>query len=98
MWCHYLEGTICTMMVYSDDQNLEYFTTMKVLNRRQGRWVQELVADQFKIFTTRVPKMEKWMHLSRGSEYRPAKLGTEDQPIAMILSPKTFLQINKEEN
>jgi hypothetical protein len=28
VWRHYLEGGLCTVMVYSDHQNLEYFTTM----------------------------------------------------------------------
>jgi hypothetical protein len=36
VWRSYLECGLCTVMVYSDHQNLEYFTTMKVLNRRQA--------------------------------------------------------------
>jgi hypothetical protein len=49
VWCRYLEGTVGTVMVFSDHQNLEYFTTTKALNRRQGRWAQELAAYDFKI-------------------------------------------------
>jgi hypothetical protein len=37
VWRRYLEGAMHTVQVYSDHQNLEYFTTTKVLNRRQAR-------------------------------------------------------------
>jgi hypothetical protein len=61
MWRRYLEGVLCTVIVYSDHQNLEYFTTRKVLNRRRSPWAQELAAYDFKLFTTLVPKMAKQM-------------------------------------
>jgi len=38
------------VQVFLDHQNLEYFTTTKVLNRRQARWAQELAGIDFKIF------------------------------------------------
>jgi hypothetical protein len=38
VWRRYLEGALCTVMVYSDNQKLDYFTTTKVLNRRSARW------------------------------------------------------------
>jgi hypothetical protein len=37
VWRRYLEGAIHTIQVYSDHQNLEYFTTTIVLNRCQTR-------------------------------------------------------------
>ena len=36
-WRRYCEGATHQVQVYSDLQNLEYFTTTKVLNRRQAR-------------------------------------------------------------
>jgi len=36
-WRPYLDGATHKVQVYSDHQNLEYFTTTKVLNRRQAR-------------------------------------------------------------
>jgi len=36
-WCRYCEGAVHQVQVFSDDQNLEYFTMTKVLNRRQAR-------------------------------------------------------------
>jgi len=37
-WRQYWEGATHQVQVYSDYQNLEYFTTTKVLNRWQARW------------------------------------------------------------
>jgi hypothetical protein len=49
MWCHNLEAVLCTMMLYSDHQDLQYFKTTKMLNLRQPHWAQELAAYEFKI-------------------------------------------------
>jgi len=49
-WRQYCKGAVHQVQVFSDYQNLEYFTTTKVLNRRQARWVQELAGIDFKIF------------------------------------------------
>jgi len=48
-WRRYCEGATHQVQVYSDHQNLEYFTTTKVLNRRQARWAQELAGIDFRI-------------------------------------------------
>jgi hypothetical protein len=50
IWRRYLEGAMHTIQVYSDHQNLEYFTTTKVLNRYQARSAQELTDVDFKMF------------------------------------------------
>ena len=36
-WQHFLEGAQHPVMVYTDDKNLEYFMSAKVLNRQQAR-------------------------------------------------------------
>jgi hypothetical protein len=84
-------------MVNSDHQNLEYFTTTKVLNRRQARYAQELVGIDFKTVYRPGSQNGKPDALSRRPEYRPEKAGSEDQPITTILSEKHFLRDNKEE-
>jgi len=48
-WRRYCEGATHQVQVYSDHQNLECFTTTKVLNRRQVRWAQELAGIDFRI-------------------------------------------------
>jgi len=49
-WRRYCEGAIHQVQVFLDHQNLEYFTTTKVLNRRQARWAQELAGIDFQIY------------------------------------------------
>jgi hypothetical protein len=37
-WCHFLEGARHKFEIHTDHKNLEYFMTVKKLNRRQARW------------------------------------------------------------
>jgi hypothetical protein len=89
-WRRYLEGAAHQVQVFSDHQNLEYFATTKVLNRRQARWAQELAGIDFKIFYRPGTKNGKPDALSRRPEYRPEKGGGEDQPITTVLHPRHF--------
>ena len=41
-WCHYLEGPAFPIDVMTDHKNLEYFSTSKVLTRRQAWWSEYL--------------------------------------------------------
>jgi len=67
-WCRYCEGAEHQVQVYSDHQNLEYFTTTKVLNRRQARWAQELAGIDFRIYYRPGTQNRKPDALSRRSE------------------------------
>jgi len=71
--------------VFSDHQNLEYFTTTKILNRRQAQWAQELAGIDFRIYYRPGNRNGKPDALSRLSEYRPEKGGSENQPITTVL-------------
>jgi hypothetical protein len=84
------------MIVCSDHQDLEYFTTTKVLIWRQARWFQKLAAYDFKNFYRLGSQNGQLDALSWLPKYRPEKEGSEDQPITMILSQKHF-SLNKEE-
>ena len=42
IWWHYLEGPAYPIDVVTDHKNLEYFSTTKVLTRRQARWSEYL--------------------------------------------------------
>lgn len=89
-WRQYLEGARHRIEVYSDHQNLSYFTTAKVLNRRQARWAQQLASYWF-IINYRPGRLnEKADILSRLPQYRPEKGGAEDQPITSVLQEKHF--------
>jgi len=74
-WRRYCEGATHQVQVYSDHQNLEYFTTTKVLNRRQARWAQELAGIDFRIYYRPGTQNGKPDALSRRLEYRPEKGG-----------------------
>jgi hypothetical protein len=91
-WRRYLEGAAHQVQVFSDHQNLEYFTTTKVLNRRQARWAQELAGIDFKIYYRPGSKNGKPDALSRRSEYRPEKGGSESQPITTVLHKSHFAE------
>ena len=71
--------------MFSDHQNLEYFTTTKILNRRQAQWAQELAGIDFRIYYRPGNRNGKPDALSRLSEYRPEKGGSENQPITTVL-------------
>ena len=89
-WRRYCKGAVHPVQVFSDHQNLEYFTMTKVLNRQQARWAKELAGIDFKIFFRPGSQNGKPHALSRRSEYRPEKGGSEDQPITTILHPSHF--------
>ena len=48
-WRPELEGTASPIKVITDHRNLEYFTTTKLLNRRQARWSEFLSRFNFRI-------------------------------------------------
>jgi len=49
-WCRYCKGATNQVQVFCHHHNLEYFTTTKILNRRQVRWAQELSGIDFHIY------------------------------------------------
>ena len=89
-WRCYCKGATHQVQVFSDHQNLEYFTTTKVLNRRQARWAQELAGIDFRIYYRPDTQNGKPDALSRHSKYRPKKGGVENQPIKMVLRKNHF--------
>jgi len=90
-WRRYCEGAAHQVQVFSDHQNLEYFTTTKVLNRRQARWAQELAGINFRIYYRPGTQNGKPDSLSRRWEYRPEKGGVENQPITAVLQEKHLM-------
>ena len=95
-WRRYCEGATHQVQVFSDHQNLEYFTTNKVLNRRQARWAQELAGIDFRIYYRPGSQNGKPDALSRRSEYRPGKGGSENQPITTILRENHFAEPDRQ--
>jgi hypothetical protein len=102
IWQKYLEGALFQVLIYTDHQNLEYFTTTKVLNRRQALWAQQLAGIDFKICYCLGSQNGKPNTLSRHSEYCPPNGGCEELLIQIVLHEKHFenkklLNTNQEE-
>jgi len=89
-WRQYCEGATNQVQMFSDHQNIEYFTTTKILNQRQARWAQELAGIDFRIYYRLGSRNGKPDALSRRSEYRPEKWGNENQPITTVLRKDNF--------
>jgi len=89
-WRRYCQGATHQVQVLLDHHNLEYFTTTKVLNRRQARWAQELARIDFKIFYRPGSQNGKTDALSRRPEYHPEKGGVENQPVTTVLGKNHF--------
>jgi len=89
-WRRYCAGATNQVQVYSDHQNLEYFTTTNVLNQRQARWAQELDGIDFRIYYRPGTQNGKPDALSRRSEYRREKGRVENQPITTVLRVNHF--------
>jgi hypothetical protein len=91
-WRCYLKGAAYPISVFTDDKNLEYFTTPKILNQRQAHWAQELARYDFKLFYRPGSANGKLDALSRISEFHPKKGGGsakeyETQSIHCVLRP-----------
>jgi hypothetical protein len=85
IWRKYLEGALLPVLVYTDQENLVYFTTTKVLNRRQACWAQKLASIDLNICYCPRSHNAKPDALSRGSEYRPPNGGSEEKLIQTVL-------------
>lgn len=72
-WRHYLEGANYEITVYSDHKNLGYFTTTKILNRRQVRWAEQLAPFYFKIHYRKGNENGKADALSRRADHVEGK-------------------------
>jgi len=72
-WCWYCEESTHQLQVFLDYQKLEYFTTTKVLNRRQARCALELMGIDFCVYYQPGANGNLLNALSRHSEYCPEK-------------------------
>ena len=69
IWRRFLEGARHEVTVFTDHKNLMYFTTSKVLNRRQARWSMFLYGFEFKLVYRPGTKQCLSDALSRRSDY-----------------------------
>jgi transposase InsO family protein len=81
VWRAYLEGAKYTVTVKSDHKNLTFFTTTKVLTRRQARWAETLAQYDFKIEHCKGTENSQADALSRRPDY---EIGTKTAEPAVL--------------
>ncbi|KAK4685054.1 putative transposase, partial [Tremellales sp. Uapishka_1] len=89
IWRPYLEGAQ-GVSVFTDHKNLEYFTTSKVLNRRQARWGEILAHFDFKITFRPGTSMGKPDALSRRQDLQGGSKAANAPPHT-LLKPGQFV-------
>lgn len=82
-WRQYLEGDTVTL-VYSDHKNLEYFTSAKILTRRQARWSEILAQYKFSIVHRPGAQQGKTDALSRRSDYQISSKASDAPPQILL--------------
>jgi transposase InsO family protein len=85
-WRAYLEGAVHPFTVYTDHKNLEYFTSTKVLNRRQSRWAELLANYNFRIVYRPGQSMGKPDAMSRRPDFSEGSKAS-DAPPRTLLKP-----------
>jgi hypothetical protein len=88
-WRQYLMGVREPFEIWTDHQNLQYFRQPQKLNRRQARWVTELVEYSFKLFHKPGSSMGKADILSRMTGL---ETGVNDNKDIVLLKPELFVQ------
>jgi hypothetical protein len=86
-WRHYLEGAQHKVVILSDHQNLQYFSTSKTLTRRQARWSLFLTRFDFEIKHRPGRLGGKPDKLSQRADHEPS---TVENTNKVLLSPELF--------
>jgi hypothetical protein len=92
-WRAELQSVANPIQVLSDHKNLEYFTTTKLLNRRQARWSQFLSQFNFKIVYRPGKAGGKPDALTRRSGDLPKEGDEEFQNSQTVIKPHNILQL-----
>lgn len=90
-WRPYLEGSQHHFTILTDHKNLEYFTTSKVLNRRQARWAELISGYDFVIVYRPGRKNGKADAMSRRHDYRPEEGKLQPDKDRPLLKPDQML-------
>ena len=89
-WRVYLEGSKHVVQVWTDHKNLIYWTTTKILTRRQVRWTETLAAYNFQIAYRKGSENARADALSRRTDY----VAGQERPRAMLKATDEGLTYN----
>jgi hypothetical protein len=89
-WRVYLEGSRYPVKVWTDHKNLIYFTTTKVLNKRQVRWSEALSAFNFNITHRKGSENARADALSRRGDYVKT---TAERPQAILKQGRDGIRV-----
>jgi len=92
-WRHYVLGTEHKTTIFSDHQNLEYFTKKVKLNRRQPRWAEILLEFDFVIIYRKGSLNQKADILFRCPVYTFGEGGTTVILEKAMLGPDQWLEV-----
>ncbi len=87
-WRQYLLGATDTVEVFTNHQNLQYFRKPQKLNRRQARWVTELVEYDIQMIHKPGRMIGKADALSRMT---CLEKGEKDNKNIVLLKPEFFI-------
>ena len=89
-WRHFLISASKNIVVFTDQKNLEYFHTTKLLNRRQARWAEILSQFNFKIIYRPGEKNGRADALSRRVEPELKREGEKQDLMIHMFKPGQF--------
>jgi len=92
-WRQFLQGSEFKTTIFSDHQNLSYFTEKVILNRRQARWALLLKGYDFIIVYRKGSANQKADILSRCPAYTSRVRGTTAITTEPLLRPEQWLEV-----
>jgi len=90
---HYLQGAEHKTTIYSDHQNLTYFQSTPLLNRRQARWSEELKQYNFVLFYRKGSSNSKADILSRCPAFTSREGGTTSATNRPMIKKEQWLEV-----
>jgi len=90
---HYLQGAVHKTTIYSDHQNLTYFKSAVLLNRRQARWAEDLKQYNFVLLYRKGSSNAKADILSRCPAFTSKEGGTTSATNQSMLDKEQWLEV-----
>jgi len=90
---HFLQGAVHKTTIYSDHQNLTYFKSAVLLNRRQARWAEDLKQYNFVLLYRKGSSNAKADILSRCPAFTSKEGGTTSATNQSMLDKEQWLEV-----